>query len=124
MRVPLLRDDAAAGRARARRDPLGRLASKAGAGPRDVGFAGVAVAIVTGSGGLVGSESAAHFIELGFDVIGIENDMRSYFFGPSASTAPRTDRLLAAYPGAFRSIDIDIRDFDAVNRVFTEHARQ
>ena len=84
----------------------------------------MAVAIVTGSGGLVGSESAAHFVELGFDVIGIENDMRAYFFGPSASTAPRTERLLAAYPDAFRSIDVDIRDFDAVNRLFAEHARQ
>ena len=48
------------------------------------------LAIVTGSGGLIGSESVAHFVEAGFDVIGLENDMRSYFFGPAASTAPQT----------------------------------
>ena len=48
------------------------------------------LAIITGSGGLIGSESVAHFVEAGFDVIGIENDMRSYFFGPSASTASRS----------------------------------
>ncbi len=46
------------------------------------------VAIVTGSGGLIGSESVRTLIERGLDVVGIENDMRSYFFGPEASTAP------------------------------------
>ena len=78
--------------------------------------ADVPIAIVTGSGGLIGSESVAHFVEAGFDVIGIENDMRSYFFGPAASTAPQTERLLSAYGGSFRSLDLDIRDADAVER--------
>ena len=44
-------------------------------------------AIVTGSGGLIGSESVQHFVEAGYDVIGLDNDMRAYFFGPAASTA-------------------------------------
>jgi CDP-paratose 2-epimerase len=78
------------------------------------------VAVVTGSGGLIGSESVAHFIEAGYDVIGLENDMRREFFGPDASTHGVTERLVATYPG-FRSLDIDIRDTDAVDRVFTEH---
>ncbi|MFL5830793.1 MAG: NAD-dependent epimerase/dehydratase family protein [Solirubrobacteraceae bacterium] len=76
------------------------------------------VAIVTGSGGLIGSESVAHFVEQGFDVIGIENDMRAEFFGPSASTAHSTQRLLDAYPDAFRSVELDIRDRDGVERLF------
>jgi CDP-paratose 2-epimerase len=80
------------------------------------------VAIVTGSGGLIGSESVAHFVEAGFDVIGLENDMRSYYFGPAASTARQTDRLLSAYDGSFRSLAVDIRDFEAVSRVFAENA--
>jgi CDP-paratose 2-epimerase len=83
----------------------------------------VPLAIVTGSGGLVGSESVAHFVEQGFDVVGIENDMRAYFFGPSASTRPQTERLLDAYEGSFRSEAIEIRDADAVDRLFREHAR-
>jgi CDP-paratose 2-epimerase len=82
----------------------------------------VPVAIVTGSGGLVGSESVAHFVELGFDVVGIDNDMRAYFFGPTASTAAQTERLLARYPESFRSLDLDIRDADAIDRVFAGHA--
>src|SRR4029077_6319052 len=81
-------------------------------------------AIVTGSGGLIGSESVSRFAELGFQVLGLENDMRARFFGSDASTAQTTDALLARYPDAFQSLPIDIRDRDAVERVFAEHAGQ
>jgi CDP-paratose 2-epimerase len=77
-------------------------------------------AIVTGSGGLIGSESVARFVELGLDVLGLENDMRASFFGLEASTARTTDSLLARYPEAFRSLAIDIRDREAVERVFAD----
>jgi CDP-paratose 2-epimerase len=73
-------------------------------------------AIVTGSAGLIGSESVAHFSELGFDVIGLENDMRARFFGAEASTAHMTEALRARYP-TFVSLDVDIRDRDAVENV-------
>jgi len=81
-------------------------------------------AIVTGSGGLIGSESVARVFELGFDVVGLENDMRARFFGAQASTAHMTDALLARYPDAFASLAIDVRDRDAVERVFAERAGQ
>jgi CDP-paratose 2-epimerase len=84
----------------------------------------MAVAIITGSGGLIGSESVSHFVEAGFDVIGIDNDMRAYFFGESASTKGQTRRLKELYPQQFRSLDLDIRDVDAVDRVFRDHAGQ
>jgi CDP-paratose 2-epimerase len=57
----------------------------------------------------------------GYDVIGLENDMRSYFFGPDASTQPTTDHLLETLEG-FRSLDVDIRDRDAVERVIGDNA--
>ncbi len=76
------------------------------------------VAIVTGSGGLIGSESVRRFVEAGYDVIGLENDMRARFFGPSASTAHTTEHLLRTLGGAFTSRDLDVRDTDAVDRVF------
>ncbi len=82
----------------------------------------MATAIVTGSGGLIGSESVARFVELGFDVIGLENDMRARLFGAEASTAHMTAALLERYPDAFRSLEIDIRDRDAVERLFAAHA--
>ena len=71
----------------------------------------------------MGSECVAYLAEAGFDVVGIENDMRAYFFGPDASTAPQTRRLTEAYPDAFRSLKLEIRDAEGIDRVFSEHAR-
>ncbi len=76
-------------------------------------------AIITGSGGLIGSESVRRFVESGWDVVGLENDMRARFFGEEASTAHVTDELRSAYP-EFRSLDVDIRDADGVSRAFGE----
>jgi CDP-paratose 2-epimerase len=81
-------------------------------------------AIVTGSGGLIGSESVTRFVERGYRVIGLENDMRARFFGPDASTAHVTERLRRRFPREFESLAIDIRDRGAVERVFAEHAAQ
>jgi CDP-paratose 2-epimerase len=78
------------------------------------------LAVVTGSGGLIGSESVAHFVEEGFDVVGIENDMRAQFFGPIASTRSVTERLVRAYP-EFHSVDLDVRDADGVEQLFGRH---
>ncbi len=47
----------------------------------------MATAIVTGSGGLIGSESVRALVESGWDVIGLENDMRARFFGPEVAIA-------------------------------------
>ena len=80
------------------------------------------VAIVTGSGGLVGSESARHFVEAGFDVVGIDNDMRAVFFGPSASTRPQTRRLAQDFPREFHPVELDIRDAEGIDALFAGHA--
>jgi len=76
---------------------------------------------VTGSGGLIGSESVRHLVEQGYAVIGLENDMRAYFFGAEASTLPTTERLLARFD-AFRSCNVDIRSAADVDRIFAAHA--
>lgn len=82
----------------------------------------MATAIVTGSGGLIGSESVTHLIERGYRVIGLENDMRAHFFGLAASTRRTTDRLTRTFED-FQSLDVDIRDGAAVRRVLHEHRR-
>src|SRR3954452_16321481 len=74
--------------------------------------------IVTGSGGLIGSEAVAHFVHGGYDVIGIENDMRARFFGPEASTARTTRRLRRQFAHEFRTVDLDIRDSEGLRRLF------
>jgi CDP-paratose 2-epimerase len=83
---------------------------------------GMPKAIVTGSGGLIGSQAVAHLTHAGFDVVGIENDMRAQFFGPLASTRPTTERLLRDFP-AFRSEELDVRDAEGVRRLFESCAR-
>jgi CDP-paratose 2-epimerase len=79
-------------------------------------------AIVTGSGGLVGSESVDHFARAGWTVVGIENDMRARFFGPQASTAPTSALLAERFPDEFLATDLDIRDADGIDRLFAAHA--
>jgi CDP-paratose 2-epimerase len=78
-------------------------------------------AIVTGSGGLIGSEAARRLVESGYDVIGLENDMRATLFGADASTAHVTAALVERYP-EFRSLDLDIRDADGIDALWTKHA--
>src|ERR687892_2652528 len=82
----------------------------------------MSTAIVTGSGGLIGSEAVRHLVESGRDVVGLENDMRARFFGPDASTAHVTRSLVERYPG-FRSLELDIRDADGIEPVWERNAR-
>jgi CDP-paratose 2-epimerase len=83
----------------------------------------LAVAIVTGSAGLIGSETVEFFCDLGFDVIGVDNDMRGVFFGPEASTAWNRARLLTQFPTRYRHVDLDIRDQPGVDHLFGEYGR-
>lgn len=78
------------------------------------------VAIVTGSAGLIGSESVSFFVDKGFDIVGIDNDMRAYFFGKEASTNWMKEMLIKKYPKKYRHYDTDIRDFEAVAKLFRE----
>src|SRR5271170_8501484 len=80
----------------------------------------MSVAIITGSAGLVGSESASFFSSLGMDVVGIDNDMRASFFGEEASTAWNRDRLRAEIP-RYRHCEIDIRDSAAISKLFARY---
>lgn len=78
------------------------------------------VAIVTGSGGLIGSESVRFFADKFDVVVGIDNDMRSYFFGNEASTNWNVQQLKENYKN-YKHYNADIRDFDALNKIFSEY---
>jgi CDP-paratose 2-epimerase len=73
--------------------------------------------LITGSGGLIGSESVRFFHAKGFDVVGVDNDMRAYFFGSDASTAAQVAHLNAKLP-RYRHHSIDIRNTEAVDTLF------
>ncbi|HSF20309.1 MAG TPA: NAD-dependent epimerase/dehydratase family protein [Vicinamibacteria bacterium] len=80
------------------------------------------VAIVTGAAGLIGAESVRLFAAQGFDVVGIDNDMRRYFFGDEASTAWSRERLEADL-SSYVHLDVDIRDEPALDRAFRRYGK-
>ena len=82
----------------------------------------MSVAIITGSAGLVGAEAVSFFASKGFDVVGIDNDMRGYFFGKEASTAWSRERLEKHFP-SYTHVETDIRDQDALERLFSRYGR-
>jgi CDP-paratose 2-epimerase len=83
----------------------------------------VSVAVVTGSCGLIGSESALHFGGAGMTVVGVDNDMRSVFFGPEASTRPSRERLEAKLGASYEHHDLDVRDRAAVLALFERYGK-
>jgi len=74
--------------------------------------------LVTGSGGLIGSEAVAYYCQQGHDVAGFDNNMREYFFGPQGSTTWMIDNLVGKYSN-FKSFNIDIRDYVSMEKIFT-----
>src|SRR5688572_22568520 len=78
-------------------------------------------ALVTGSGGLIGSEAAKFFAEKGFEIIGIDNNMRSYFFGEEASTEWNQKKVQDQLKKSYTHYKADIRDNEAIENIFKEH---
>nr|MBP7512438.1 NAD-dependent epimerase [Bacteroidia bacterium] len=74
------------------------------------------IAIITGSSGLIGGESVEFFTKKFDLVVGIDNNLRSYFFGPDGSTIWNKNRLEEKY-GNFKSYDTDIRDYAGLEKI-------
>ena len=83
----------------------------------------MSVAVITGCSGLIGSEAAKFFHARGFDVVGIDNNMREYFFGRDGSVDWNTQSLKAALPGLIHYPD-DIRNEDAMNSIFRRYGKK
>lgn len=77
--------------------------------------------LITGSSGLIGSEVVAHFCRLGWEVHGIDNNMRADFFGPAGDTRWNEARLTKDF-SQFSHHEIDIRDRAGVDAL-VEHLR-
>ncbi|GGR06727.1 NAD-dependent epimerase/dehydratase family protein [Deinococcus ruber] len=83
----------------------------------------MSVVIITGSAGLIGSEAVRFFASLGMNVVGLDNDMRRYFFGDEAST--RWNRsLLERQVRGYTHLELDIRDAAAVDEVFQRYGAE
>src|SRR5215469_9671085 len=74
-------------------------------------------AIVTGSGGLIGSECVRLLCQEGWDVVGVDNDMRRAFFGPAGTTRPVINHLVRTLR-KYRHNELDVRDRQAIRDLF------
>ncbi len=81
----------------------------------------MSVAVITGSAGLIGSEASRYFADQGLEVVGVDNDMRSQFFGEEASTTWQRDKLELELGDRYSHENIDIRDTDAIERLFQRY---
>src|SRR5260221_788640 len=80
------------------------------------------VVVITGSAGLIGSEACKKFHQAGLEVAGIDNDLRSQFFGAEASTAANRKLLQSLLPH-YTHYDLDIRDGEGLNSLFEHHGK-
>ncbi len=76
--------------------------------------------LVTGSAGLIGSEAVKFFCEKDHEVIGVDNNMRKYFFGSQASTDWNRKKLEDTYKN-YTHYDIDIRAIEQVESLFQKY---
>ena len=78
--------------------------------------------IITGSTGLVGSEAVNFFCDKGFDVIGIDNNLRKFFFGKDGSTIWLKNILLKRNKN-FKNLNLDIRNYEKLKKIFKKYSR-
>lgn len=83
----------------------------------------MSVAIVTGSSGLIGSETVKFLIAQGMEVVGIDNNLREYFFGPDGSTRWNTEQLKKSQGAKFHHENCDIRDQAAIEKIFSKYGK-
>jgi CDP-paratose 2-epimerase len=78
------------------------------------------VVVITGSSGLIGGEAVEFFADKFDKVVGIDNNLRSYFFGEEGSTEWNKKRLMEKFPN-FIHHSADIRDYTALEMIFKEY---
>lgn len=78
-------------------------------------------ALITGSAGLIGSESARFFAEKGYAIVGIDNNMREYFFGAEGSTEWNRKKLANDLGAGYTHYAVDIREKDAIEPILEKH---
>lgn len=81
----------------------------------------MSVAIITGAAGLIGSEACKFFAQQGFDIVGIDNNMRQFFFGADASTNWNRQLLEKSLGVKYFHLDVDIRDYEAITNIFQRY---
>ena len=81
------------------------------------------IALITGSCGLVGSESSIFFSKKGFKVIGIDNNARKFFFGRDGDIKWIKDKLKKNLKN-YKHFNIDIRSFENLKKIFKKYNKK
>ena len=82
----------------------------------------MSVVLITGSCGLVGSESVKFFASKGFDVVGIDNNFRVKFFGKEGDTKWIKSNLIKVHKN-YKHYNIDIRNYSALEKIFKKYKK-
>ncbi len=82
----------------------------------------MSVVLITGSCGLVGSESSNFFCEKGFDVIGIDNNYRKYFFGPDGDTNWVKKNLLKKHKNYYH-FNYNLLNYESIQKIFKKYKK-
>ena len=82
----------------------------------------MSIVLITGSCGLVGSESTKFFCEKGFDVIGIDNNYRKFFFGPDGDTNWLKKKLLKKHKN-YKHFNYNILNYSALEKIFNKYKK-
>ena len=80
----------------------------------------MSVVLITGSCGLVGSESVKFFSSKGFDVLGIDNNSRREFFGKDGDISWLRKSLNKSYKN-YTHKNVDIRNYSALEKIFNKY---
>ena len=80
----------------------------------------MSIVLITGSCGLVGSESVEFFYKKGFVILGIDNNSRKEFFGETASINWKKNELIKKYK-YYRHFNLDIRKYKPLERIFKKY---
>ena len=80
------------------------------------------VALITGSCGLVGSESAVFFSKKGFKIVGVDNNARKFFFGKDGDISWVRKKLENDLKN-YSHLNIDIRNFKSLEKIFKRYKK-
>jgi CDP-paratose 2-epimerase len=83
----------------------------------------MSIALITGSNGLIGSESAYFFSSKGFDVVGVDNNFRELFFGKEGSTIWQKKNLKDKIK-KYVHFNTDIRNYSNLAKVFRKFKKR
>ena len=82
----------------------------------------MSIALITGSTGLVGSQSVSFFSRKGFKVIGIDNNLRKLFFGVDGDTRWIKKNLESEFKN-YEHLNYDIRNFSKLEKIFKKYKK-